>query len=73
MPGKAQPSGTGAGRHIARAARRSPKRLRVTVVKHLPVAAEDLRRQFVVLFDLLGLRSELFDSPRPSHTIKVKQ
>jgi hypothetical protein len=50
-----------------------PKRVRITSVKYVPVTPDALHRQFVALFDLLGLDGELFDNASPNHTMKAQQ
>jgi hypothetical protein len=49
------------------------KHLRITLVKHMPVDPDTLHRQFVALFDLLGMDAELFDNPSQDHTMEVQQ
>jgi hypothetical protein len=54
-------------------ARKPRKNIRIALVRHVPVSPDELHRQLTALFDVLGMEEELFDSPRPSHTMRVKQ
>ena len=55
-----------------RSTRYSSKHFRVAV-KFVPVTAEQLHRQFVALFDLLGMDAELFDNSSADPTIEEHQ
>jgi hypothetical protein len=73
MPRQRLPRTEAAKECRPRAARRSLGHLKVTTIKYVPASADEIRQQFVELFDLLGLDRELFDNASPNHTIRIKQ
>jgi hypothetical protein len=56
-----------------RSTHHSQRYLRITVVKFAPASPDVLHRQFISLFDLLGMDAELFDNSSADLTIEKQQ